>query len=135
MRRVLFLLVLITGCGIPPLEPGLWTGTLAPERHPEQTTELSYAVSYPEVDRETHLILHIVDPNGVGIPTRASRLDGDTLRFAFNEPEAGQSLTCALGRDGEGFAGRCTDARGRGAWFTMEPPEWYPFGDYPPRPR
>lgn len=128
MRRVLFLLVLLGGCGIPPLTPGLWTGTLAPEHHPEQTTDLSYDVSYPEVDPEDHLILHLIAPNGARIPTRDAHLDSDTLRFAFNEPEAGMPLTCALGRDGEGFAGRCTDARGQGAWFTMEPPpRWDPF--------
>ena len=94
-------------------------------------TAVSYDVSYPEdaTYPDNGLTLVIRGPNGMPLPTREARLDGDTLRFAFDEPEAELPLTCALGRDSEdGFAGRCTDPGGQWVWFTMRPPPpWDPF--------
>ena len=56
-------------------------------------------------------------------PTRDARVEGDTLSFVFNEPEAGVLLTCALARQAdERSAGRCVDAEGKWAHFTMTPP-------------
>ena len=57
-------------------------------------------------------------------PTREARVEGDTLSFVFNEPEAGVLLTCALARQAdERYAGRCVDAEGKWTHFTMTPPE------------
>jgi hypothetical protein len=86
--------------------------------HPEMANPVSYDVSYPG----GVLAIALTGPGGETIPTRAVRLDDDTLRFVFNEPDADLPLTCALGRDGDGFAGRCTDPDGRWARFTMLPP-------------
>ena len=53
----------------------------------------------------------------------SARVEGDTLSFVFNEPEAGVLLTCALARQAdERYAGRCVDAEGKWAHFTMTPP-------------
>jgi hypothetical protein len=99
----------------PYLPEGQWTGGLVPMNHPDHMTPLTYTV------RRDGEVLAIT--LGDTIPTRAVRLQGDTLRFQFNEPEEGVLLDCALGRQEDGsFAGRCTDAGGQWARFTMVPP-------------
>ena len=104
---------------------GTWIGALTPQNHPEMQTPVGYQVRYAR-DR---LQVDLVGPGGDTMATRRPRLDGDTLRFAFQEPEEQVVLTCALGRearDGEAlsatpvqFAGRCTDPNGQWARFTM----------------
>jgi hypothetical protein len=45
------------------------------------------------------------------------------LHYRFDEPEEGVTLQCALGHRADGhFDGRCTDAAGQWARFTMMPP-------------
>lgn len=111
---------LLAGCASDrPLAPGTWIGTLTPQRHPDMATPVSYVVSYPD----GRLTIALESPDGAPLPTRDLHLDGDTLRFVFNEPEAGVPLTCALGRDGSGFVGRCVDPGGQWARFTMQPPD------------
>lgn len=100
------------------LKEGLWTGVIVPMHHPEQETPLSYVVTHPE----EILSIAIVGPDGSLLLTRDARLDGDTLRFVFNEPEEGVELTCALGAVQGAYEGRCTDASGKWARFTMSPP-------------
>ena len=87
--------------------------------HPAMVTPLTYEVSY----RGDELVLVLVGPDGIEIPTRDVSLQVDTLRFIFDEPEVGVALQCALGRlTTGGFEGRCTDAKGKWARFTMHPP-------------
>ena len=87
--------------------------------HPDRVTPLTYAVGY-EGDA---LTLAIGGPDGAEIPTRDVVLRADTLHFVFDEPEEGVPLQCALGRGEAGtFEGRCTDASGKWARFTMAPP-------------
>ena len=115
------LLLTLAACDSPDrLTEGRWTGTLAPMNHPEMANPVAYAVDY-EGDA---LTIDLVGPDGAALPTRDVRLTTDTLYFVFGEPEANIPLRCALGRENpEGFAGRCTDAAGQWARFTMLPPE------------
>lgn len=102
----------------PILDAGRWTGTLTPMNHPDMATPVAYDVQY----EGTRLVIDLIGPNGTTTPTRRPRLDGDTLFFSFEEPEEQVRLDCALGRaDTEAFAGRCADAAGKWARFTMIP--------------
>lgn len=105
--------------GSAGLQEGRWTGDLTPMNHPDRTSPIAYDVDYST----GKLSIALVGPDGGAIPARDARLDADTLRFSFNEPEEGVPLRCALGGDGAGgFSGRCTDADGKWARFTMRPP-------------
>ena len=114
------LITLIGACTSSPeeerLPEGAWSGGLVPMNHPDLMTPLTYAVRY----REGRLL---IDIDGAG-PTRDARLEGDTLRFGFTEPEEGVPLDCALGRQADGrLIGRCTAPDGQWARFTMIPPQ------------
>lgn len=92
---------------------------MTPMRHPDMETPVAYRVAQ---DQGT-LAVTLEGPNGTEVPLRDVTVDADTLRFVFNEPEEGVQLTCALaGTPVDGFAGRCTDADGQWARFTMRPP-------------
>ena len=112
-------LLALAGCApSPPIPSGTWTGALTPERHPEMASPVAYRVAYPD----GALTIEVVGADASALPARDAQLDGDTLRFAFDEPEGDVPLTCALGRDADGFAGRCTAPDGQWAHFTMRPP-------------
>lgn len=114
------LLALAACVSTSSLPEGRWTGALTPQRHPEMETPVAYDVRY-EGDA---LAIDLIGPGGTPVPTRDVRLTPDALLFAFDEPEEGVPLDCRLERDGGGsFAGRCTDAEGQWARFTMRPPE------------
>lgn len=101
------------------LAEGTWTGGLTPMNHPEMITPLTYDVAY----EDGALSLVLGGPGGAPMPARDAELREDTLYFMFDEPDAGVPLTCALGREDAGsFVGRCTDADGKWARFTMVPP-------------
>lgn len=101
------------------LAEGRWTGGLTPMNHPDMVTPIAYDVAY-EGDR---LALTLLGDGGTPMPAREVALHADTLRFVFDEPDAGRPLSCALARAPEGgFGGRCTDADGKWARFTMTPP-------------
>lgn len=103
----------------PQLAEGRWTGTLTPMNHPDMQNPIGYEVGYPG----DSLRIQIVGPSLTAIPTYRPRLQGDTLYFAFDEPEEQVRLNCALaGTPSEGFAGRCVDATGKWARFMMRPP-------------
>jgi hypothetical protein len=103
----------------PNLETGTWTGTLTPMNHPEMANPVTYAVDYPDGT----LSIDLIGPGGASLPTRSIHYTADSLHYAFDEPEEGVTLRCALGRQpNDGFAGRCTDANGQWAHFTMVPP-------------
>lgn len=105
--------------GAAPLPPGTWIGGLTPMNHPDMVTPITYDVAY---DADA-LVLTLGGPGAAVMPAHDVALDGDTLRFAFDEPADGVRLTCALGRQPEGsFEGRCADADGKWARFTMTPP-------------
>ena len=88
--------------------------------HPEMANPMAYNVRHTG----SSLSIDLVGPGGVPVSTRDPYLDGDTLFFSFREPEEQVLLRCALGRDSAGgFAGRCADATGKWARFTMHPPE------------
>jgi hypothetical protein len=123
MRRLLCpaLLVALAACGSPDrLAEGRWSGTLTPMNHPEMANPIAYDVDYEGDD----LRIALVGPNGAALPTLDVRLTADTLYFAFDEPEENVLLRCALAHEEtDRFAGRCTDASGKWARFTMLPPE------------
>lgn len=120
-RLYCFALLALAACASPErLDEGRWTGTLTPMNHPEMANPVAYDVGYAG----DTLRIALVGPGGGTLPTRDVRLTADTLHFAFNEPEEQVPLRCALGREPTGgFAGRCTDASGQWARFTMQPPE------------
>ena len=121
MNRILLgALCLLAACSTSnTLEEGRWTGALTPMNHPEMANPVAYDVRY-EGDA---LTIDLLGPGSEAIPTREVMFDGDTLRFVFDEPEEGVPLRCALGAtDPGGFAGRCADAFGQWAMFTMLPP-------------
>ena len=102
------------------LAEGRWSGTLTPMNHPEMENPIAYDVGYEGDD----LRIDLVGPDGAALPTRDVRLTADTLFFVFDEPEENVPLRCALARDEtDHLAGRCTDASGKWARFTMQPPE------------
>ena len=113
----LSLLFLLVSCGPSAvLQAGEWTGTLTPMNHPDMANPVLYEGKVLAID--------LTGPGGRAVPTRNPRLANDTLRFAFDEPEQQVKLKCTRGREVTGgFAGRCIDATGQWAWFTMRPPE------------
>lgn len=117
----LSLLLVLAACepAAPTLQEGTWTGGLTPMNHPDMVTPLTYDVRA----EDGAYAIALVGPGGGAVPMRSVRLEGDTLRYVFNEPEEGVALRCALGRQGDGsYAGRCTDPDGKWARFTMTPP-------------
>jgi hypothetical protein len=87
--------------------------------HPEMVNPVTYDVRYSEGT----LAIDLIGPNDTRIPTRAVHLSTDSLHYRFDEPEEGVTLQCALGHRADGhFDGRCTDAAGQWARFTMMPP-------------
>ena len=112
---------IFAACGTSAeLEEGRWTGALTPMNHPNMANPVVYDVRYE--GRVLHIDL--IGPGGAAVATREIRLETDTLRFTFDEPEEGVPLRCALARDeAGGFAGRCADVEGKWAGFTMRPPE------------
>ena len=119
-KSLVVLITLIAACSAPStLQEGTWTGGLTPMNHPDMVVPLTYEVS--RVEGQVSIVLK----NGeIPTPTRAVKIEDDMLTFVFNEPEANVELTCALARQADaGYAGRCTDAEGKWAHFTMTPPE------------
>jgi hypothetical protein len=111
---------LLSACqSSPGLEAGRWTGTLTPMNHSEMKTPVSY-----DVRREgAELAIDLIGPGGAPVSTRNPRLEGDTLFFAFSEPEEQVPLKCALGAEKTGgYAGKCIGPSGKWARFTMSPP-------------
>lgn len=87
--------------------------------HPEQVLPLAFDVNYAE----GAVSITIEGPDGVTINTRGARVDGDTLRFVFIEPEMFVPLRCALGDVSSlELEGRCADNSGKWAAVTMTPP-------------
>ena len=102
------------------LEDGLWTGSLSPMNHPEAATPITYDVAH----EDDVLTIRLLGPDSLLIPTRGVTLASDTLFFTFDEPEEGVALECALAAAEAGsYAGRCEDAEGKWAYFTMVPPK------------
>jgi hypothetical protein len=120
--RCLALLCLLAACAPTtpaPLPEGTWTGGLTPMNHPDVVSPLTY-----EVRRAGEELALTLVSEDVQTPARDVEVAGDTLSFVFNEPEAGVLLTCALARQADAsYAGRCVDAGGKWAHFTMKPPE------------
>ncbi len=121
-QRVFVLIGFLAACSAQPSQPvlqeGTWTGGLTPMNHPDIVMPLTYAVRRAD----GHLSM-IMIAGETQTPTRALKIEGDTLSFVFNEPEENVELTCALGRQADaGYAGRCADAEGKWAHFTMTPP-------------
>jgi len=103
----------------PRLSEGIWSGRLAPMNHLDQISPLMFSVAY----EDDLLAMVLSGPDEMEIPIRNARVDGDTLRFEFNEPEGNFLLTCALaGEANSGFEGRCADESGKWAFVGLEPP-------------
>ena len=123
-KTALVLALLLAACGASvqaqDLQEGTWTGTLTPMNHPEMATPLTYDVRHAGDSLAISLrATGSPDP----ITARDIALTADTLSFAFNEPEADVLLRCTLGRqEDRSYAGRCADAEGKWAAFTMISP-------------
>ena len=119
-KSIVVLITLVAACSAQPaLQEGTWTGGLTPMNHPDMVIPLTYAVS--RVDGQWSIVLNNDDRQ---TPTRAVTIEGNTLSFVFNEPEENAELTCTFVRQADaGYAGRCADAEGKWARFTMVPPE------------
>lgn len=123
MRRLLLSAVLLSAActGAPseapaPLAEGRWAGSLTPMNHPDQATPVAFDI---REDRGAWTVT-LLGPGGATLPGRDVSWDGATLRFTFDEPEAGVPLACAwTSREGAVLAGRCTDADGRWAQFDV----------------
>lgn len=111
---------LLVACqSAPCLEEGQWTGSLTPMNHPDMSNPIAYQVAHAD----GQLRINIIGPDGSPVPARDIRLEKDTLFFTFNEPEEQVPLDCALGENESGsYSGRCTDASGKWAAFSMTPP-------------
>ena len=118
---LLFLVACSASAQAQDLQEGAWTGTLTPMNHPEMATPLTYDVRH--IGDSLAISLQTVGASDP-IAARGIVLAADTLLFAFNEPEADVRLRCAFGRQEDGsYAGRCADAEGKWAAFTMVPPK------------
>ena len=118
---ILFLL-LISCHEEPQLQVGTWSGSITPMNHPEMANPISYKVTYPE----EVMTIDILGPDSSLISERNVRFENDTLFFQFDEPEEQVPLDCELGRQANQevhFSGRCTDASGQWALFTMIVPK------------
>ena len=112
----------LAACTSAPAErlpEGTWTGTFTPMNHPDMHAPVTYDVRYADAA----LALSITAPDGTPLPARDVAYTADALRFTFDEPDANVPLDCTLDAEATGFAGRCTDAEGKWARFTMRPPE------------
>lgn len=122
MKFLLFLFVcFLTACSSSTtLEEGRWTGNLTPMNHPDMNQPIGYDLSY----QNNELKINLIGPDGTPVALKNPRVQNDTLYFSFNEPEQQVSLDCKLAGNSEnGFTGRCSDASGKWALFTMNPPE------------
>jgi hypothetical protein len=113
------MLCVLISCSNVDLQDGIWTGSFSPMNHPESVSPIMYDVTH----RNDVLAITLVGPDSLLMRTRGLRLTPDTLYFVFDEPEAGVALECALARAKEDrYEGRCEDADGKWATFTMVPP-------------
>ncbi|MEZ4700946.1 MAG: hypothetical protein R2834_11490 [Rhodothermales bacterium] len=118
-RAALVVWIVAAGCAAERLPEGRWTGEVTPANHPDRPSPIAYDIRY----EGGALRIAIVGPDGGLLPAHDVRLAPDTLYFGFNEPEADVPLQCALaGAPASGFDGRCADAAGKWARFTMTPP-------------
>lgn len=102
------------------IKQGTWTGYLTPMNHPEMKNEVSYNVEYVE----NGLQIELIGPGGNPIQTETPQMKNDSLFYSFDEPEEGVTLNCKLGKKESGsFEGRCSDASGKWAYFSMTPPK------------
>ena len=75
------------------LQESTWTGGLTPMNHPEMVMPITYDVSHAD----GHLAVTLITGD-IQTPMRDAQVEGDTLSFVFNEPEANVLLTCVLAR-------------------------------------
>lgn len=116
------LLVLAACASDPPEAPALaegrWVGTLTPMNHSDRPMPVAFDIGTASGAPSVTLI----GPGGATIDGRETSWDGTTLRFVFDEPEAGIPLTCEWPRQADGsLAGRCTDPEGKWARFEVSP--------------
>ena len=101
------------------LAEGTWTGALTPMNHPDQNTPMRYRVAYSDEG----LSIEMEWPRGDALLGRDAELQEGMLTFGLIEPEGNVPLQCNLARQPDGsFDGRCADAEGKWARFTMLPP-------------
>ena len=97
------------------LEPGKWTGTVAPPDGP--TSEVNYDVT---VRGDTVAIVVNAPPHGT-FRFHDVKLSNNTLTFWL---EPGPRVECTLRRREDGaFAGSCKDPQGGIAQLLMTPPK------------
>jgi len=118
MRCILFLAIMLTSCSTTQKLPsGLWSGYFSSMDKPDTQTSLSYEVDH----RQENVSLQIFGPRGMNIQTKGIEMTKDTLFFSFSKMDQTGSLSCALKKVNKNYYyGRCTDAEGRWAIFTMK---------------
>ena len=86
-------------------------------------------MTYEVAECAEGVTITLASTDGQRTVTRDVNANAEQIRFTFNEPEEGVRLACNLLRGNDGaFAGRCTDAAGKYATFTMQPPEQSTIG-------
>ena len=101
------------------LSTGVWQGTMTPMNHPDMITNLQFDISQESEGTR----IEIWGPGGMIIPTQDVSVNRGHLSFTFLEPEQNVQLTCNFTGDNQsGFEGRCEDAEGKWAQFSLTPP-------------
>jgi len=118
MRCILFLVILLTSCSTAKKLPsGQWSGYFSPMDQADKRTMLKYEVGH----QQENVSLQIFGPQGMNIQTNGLEISKDTLFFSFNKMNQSGLLSCALKKVNKNYYyGRCTDAEGRWAVFTMK---------------
>lgn len=84
---------------------------------PANRIDLTYEVDNQQKD----VSLEIFGPRGMNIQTNGLEMSKDTLFFSFDKMDQTGKLSCALKKvNKKYYYGRCTDAEGRWAVFTMK---------------
>jgi len=118
MRCLLFLVVIMTSCSTTQKLPsGQWSGYFSSMDQPDNRTTLRYEVDH----RQENINLQIFGPRGMNIQTNGIEMTKDSLFFSFDKQNLTGTLSCALKKVNKNYYyGRCADAEGRWAVFTMK---------------
>lgn len=118
MRFILFLTIILSSCSTTKKLPsGPWSGYFSSMDKPDNRINLKFEVNH----QQENVSLQIFGPRGMDIQTNGVAMTKDTLYFSFNKMDQTGLLSCALKKVNKNYYyGRCTDAEGRWAVFTMK---------------
>jgi len=118
MRYILFLAILLISCSTSQQLPsGQWSGHFSSMNKPDNPINLKYKVGL----QQDTISLEIYGPQGMYIQTDGLAMTKDTLFFSYEKLDQTGTLSCALKKvNRHYYYGRCTDAEGKWAVFTMK---------------